>query len=392
MLVEPRRLGHVGETNGSGPAALVEPVPALGHEQLERAQRQLPLPGFGELAQRRLRAARVLAIGAGGLGSASVPYLAGAGVGTIGIVDDDVVEISNLHRQVAHGIADIGRPKTASLADRVRETDRAVTVHEHRHRLTAANALDVFREYDLVIDGSDNFSTRYLANDAAQLLDKPLVWGAILQYQGQVGVAWHRHGPGYRDLFPAPPAPEDVIDCAGGGVLPGLCGTVGSLLATEAMKLITGLGDPLLGRVLVYDSLTARTREILYGRDPEAAPVTELIDYEAFCAGADGPASVSAAEAIELLRGPDAPVLLDVRTREERRGRRIPGALSVPLDELEQRLSEFTGPVLVHCERGPRSVRASRLLESVAQPRYVQGGIDALARLAPELLEEEPAS
>uniref|UniRef100_UPI0025E6AAE2 ThiF family adenylyltransferase n=1 Tax=uncultured Agrococcus sp. TaxID=382258 RepID=UPI0025E6AAE2 len=248
-------------------------------------------------------------------------------------------------------------------------------------------------EYDLVIDGSDNFPTRYLANDAAQLLDLPLVWGAILQYHGQVGIAWHRHGPGYRDLFPEPPAPEDVVDCAGGGVLPGLCGTVGSLLATEALKLITGLGDPLLGRVLVYDSLAARTRELCYDRDPEAEPVTELIDYEAFCAGDDGPASVTAAEAIELLRGPDAPPLLDVRTREEHRGRRIPGALSVPLDELEQRIAEFTGPVLVHCERGPRSITAARLLESVAQPRYVQGGIDALARFTSELLEEEePAS
>src|SRR5690606_11174957 len=278
---------------------------------------QISLPGFGEEAQRRLAAARVLVIGAGGLGSASVPYLAGAGVGTIGVVDDDVVELSNLHRQIAHSTADIGRSKTASLADTVHALDPSITVIEHCDRLTSQNALDIFSQYDLVLDGSDNFPTRYLANDAASLAGIPLVWGAILQYHGQVGVAWHSRGPGYRDLFPVPPEPGTVPDCAAGGVLPGLCGTVGSLLATEAMTLIAGVGEPLVGRVLVYDALAARTREIEFGRDPEAEPVTELIDYALFCGSSEdefgAPESATAAELAEALRSAGQSVLIDVR-------------------------------------------------------------------------------
>lgn len=198
----------------ASPPPLVEAGEALTGEQAERAARQMLLPGFGELAQRRLRAARVLVIGAGGLGSASVPYLAGAGVGTIGIVDDDVVELSNLHRQIAHGTADVGRRKVASLAEAARSIDPGVRVVEHDLRLTSANALEIFGAYDLVIDGSDNFPTRYLSNDAAQLAGIPLVWGAILGYHGQLGVAWHARGPGYRDLFPVPPAPDEVVTCA----------------------------------------------------------------------------------------------------------------------------------------------------------------------------------
>lgn len=389
------------------PAPLVAPAAELAPEQRSRAARQIALPGFGELAQRRLRAARVLVIGAGGLGSAAIPYLVGAGIGAIGVVDDDAVELSNLHRQVAHGTADVGRPKTASIAGAARALDPSVAIEQHPLRLTSANALGLFARYDLVIDGSDNFPTRYLANDAAELAGIPLVWGAILQYHGQVGVAWHAHGPGYRDLFPAPPAPEDVVDCGTGGVLPGLCGTVGSLLATEAMKLITGIGDPLIGRVLLYDALAARFRELPYARDPEAAPVTSLIDYELFCAGAgaDAPAplSVSAEDLAAELRAGAHPALLDVRGAEERAARRIAGSAAVPLDALEgaaaaeAALAEALGAdpsalgrVTVYCERDPRSVRAARLLtERGVATRYLRGGIRALAGIAPELLEGE---
>lgn len=377
------------------PEPLVAPAASLPADRRERAQRQLLLPGFGEEAQRRLHAARVLVIGAGGLGSASVPYLVGAGVGTIGIVDDDRVELSNLHRQIAHGTADVGRPKTASLADAAARLDPGVRVVEHRLRLDSSNALELFGDYDLVIDGSDNFPTRYLANDAAQLARVPLVWGAILQFHGQVGVAWHEHGPGYRDLFPAPPAPGDVVDCGTGGVLPGLCGTVGSLLATEAMKLITGVGEPLIGRVLLYDALAARTRELSFSRDPAAEPVSALIDYERFCAGGSlAPPSVTAPElAAELRSG--APVrLLDVRTTAERDARRIAGSEGLPVEELEAGaevpgVDSGTGAVVtVYCERDPRSIRAARLLaDRGASVRYLSGGVRAIADVAPELLE-----
>ncbi|UEJ82955.1 ThiF family adenylyltransferase [Brachybacterium halotolerans subsp. kimchii] len=434
--------GAQGPADGAqGPAAatpvpLVAPGAPLSPEQSERARRQLALPGFDETAQRRLAAARVLVIGAGGLGTASVPYLVGAGVGTIGIVDDDVVDLVNLHRQVAHRTADVGRAKTSSLADAARALDPAVRVHEHRLRLTAANALDVLSGYDLVLDGSDNYPTRYLVNDAAQLAGIPLVWGAILQHHGQVSVAWHEQGPGYRDLFPAPPAPEDVVSCTTGGVLPGLCGTVGSLMATEALKLICGIGRPLIGRVLVYDALAARTREIPFARDPQAQPVTSLVDYELFCAGPDAPPSIGADELAALLRaargasaeagagadarseadaraGADAraeadgraPWILDVRDPKEAARLRIPGAHLLPLAELEARAEDAAGtdllagaapapgergPLVVHCERDPRSVRAARLLAAHGgdDVRYLRGGIQELDRVAPDLLTE----
>ncbi|WBL19842.1 ThiF family adenylyltransferase [Citricoccus sp. NR2] len=408
--------------------ALVDPVPALSAEQRDRAARQIRLPGFGEEAQRRLAAARVLVIGAGGLGSASVPYLVGAGIGTIGVVDDDVVELSNLHRQIAHGTDDLGRAKVDSLAETAARLDPGVRIVTHRERLTSVNALDVFADYDLVVDGSDNFATRYLSNDAAQLTGIPLVWGSILQFHGQVSVAWHEHGPGFRDLFPVPPAPEDVLSCGEGGVLPGLCGTIGSLLATEVMKLVTGVGEPLLGRVLVYDALAAGTREITYRRDPEAVAVTELIDYELFCAGgATAPEGVDAgAFAREYSGGfsggaggsddggpdPARPVLIDVRTAEVHAQRSIPGARLLPLDALDAAadqgpdavrglpaladlVADGTGPdVVVHCERDPRSIRAARILREAGfdRVRYLRGGIRALTTAAPELVKSNETS
>lgn len=383
-------------TASARPGPLVAPGPELDADSAARARRQITLPGFGDLAQRRLRAARVLVIGAGGLGSAVVPYLAGAGIGRIGIIDDDTVELSNLHRQIAHGTADIGRGKVDSIADSVAALTPHTTVDRHAFRLTAANALELFREYDLVIDGSDNFPTRFLANDAAELTGIPLVWGAILQYSGQVGVAWHAHGSGYRDLFPEPPDAREVLDCATGGVLPGLCGTVGSLLATEAMKLITGIGEPLIGRVLVYDALAARTRELRVNRDPLRAPATHLVDASLACAAPDPAAASSPVPGAELLDGAGLVSrlragdvrLVDVRSLAEHAERRLRDSECVPLDLIEAG-APVSGPVVLYCERDPRSQRAATALlaRGAVDVAILRGGIDALARLAPELIE-----
>jgi molybdopterin/thiamine biosynthesis adenylyltransferase len=331
---------------------LVEPGPSLDAAQVSRYSRQLMLPGFGETAQRRFRAARVLVIGAGGLGSTVVPALAAAGVGTIGVIDDDDVELSNLHRQLSHGVDDIGRSKVDSLADTVSAIDPECDVRRHQVRATSANLPRILADYDLLIDGSDNFPTRYLANDAAVLAGIPLVWAAVLRFHGQVGVSWHGHGPTYRDLFPAPPPADEALSCELGGVLPTLCAVIGSLAATEALKLIAGVGEPLLGRVLVYDALTARTREIAYGISDDAASVAELIDYELFC-GVDVYASgeapeISAAELLRLMRAGDRPLLLDVREPDESRARRIPDSALIPLGALgEAALPDAGGGALV---------------------------------------------
>lgn len=376
--------------------ALVAPGAELSGEQAQRAARQLSLPGFDEVSQRRLAAARVLVIGAGGLGSACIPYLVGAGVGIVGIVDDDVVELSNLHRQITHTTANIGKSKTASLAEAATALDPNVKVIEHNLRLDSANALEIFANYDLVIDGSDNFPTRYLSNDAAQLTGIPLIWGSILQHHGQVSVAWHEHGPGYRDLFPVPPAPGTVPDCAAGGVLPGLCGTIGSLLATEALKLVAGLGQPLVGKVLIYDALAASTRTLEYSRDPQAPEITGLIDYVLFCAGSLPEAGAIGAEALaEALAGLETPVLLDVRSEDERAQQHISGSLHLPLPQLEAaiesgaELEQIPEYVTVYCARGPRSQRAASLLATRGiKANYLDGGLPALAEVAPNLLAE----
>ncbi|MEJ6489408.1 ThiF family adenylyltransferase [Leucobacter sp. USCH14] len=400
------------ERASARPGPLVAPVTSLTAAATARAQRQIALPGFGGEAQRRLAGASVLVVGAGGLGCASAPYLAGAGIGRIGLLDEDLVELSNLHRQVTHRAADVGRPKVDALAETVLALDPSITVDRHRVRLSAENALDLFAEYDLVLDGSDNFPTRYLTNDAAELTGTPLVWGAILQYSGQVSVAWHAHGPGYRDLFPAPPPPESVLNCADGGVLPGLCGTVGALMATEALKLITGLGDPLIGRVLLYDALAARTRELHVRRDPAATPIAELIDYELFCGTAQSAPTAhalgaDAADFAEELRAGAAIRVIDVRTAEEFAERRVGSATRIAVDRIEAgdlagRVGDGSSgdgagglhaggvdaPIRVYCERDPRSIRAAEALASqgFADVRFVRGGIAQLARVAPDLI------
>ncbi|MGN8026666.1 ThiF family adenylyltransferase [Microbacterium sp. 22242] len=375
--------------------ALVEPGPELQPEHIARYSRQLMLPGFGEDAQRRLRAARVLVIGAGGLGSALVPVLAGSGVSTIGIIDDDAVELSNLHRQLSHGVADVGRPKTDSLADTVRAIDPAVAVMRHAERATAANLPGILAGYDLLVDGSDNFPTRYLADDAARLAGKPLVWGSILRFQGQVGVSVPEAG--FRDLFPVPPAPDEVLSCELGGVLPSLCTAIGSFMATEVIKLVTGVGEPLVGRVLFYDALTARTREIPFARADDAPSVTGLVDYDLFCgiAGDDLPV-LSAAELLRRLRDGRPMRLLDVREPHEVAQRRIPGAETLPLGTLEDGTDPVAAgpgePLVVYCEKDPRSRRAVRALRARGiDALYLAGGIRAFAAVGGETLEGDRA-
>jgi molybdopterin/thiamine biosynthesis adenylyltransferase/rhodanese-related sulfurtransferase len=381
-----------------------------------RYLRQQTLPGFGTTGQAALAAARVLVIGAGGLGSSVLPALTAAGVGTLGIIDDDTVETTNLHRQYLHGEGDVGRTKIASAVDTLAALNSQVTVVGHTERLTSANALRLFADYDVVIDGSDNFPTRYLANDAAALSGIPLVWGAVSQYAGQAGVCWADRAPQYRDLFPTPPPPGTVLSCADGGVLPTVCAVIGAILATETIKLITGIGTPLLGKVTTFDALSGGFREIAYARDPSAAPITELIDYDLFCglapAVADGAVSdtITPAElADEIAHGhtrdsaltevvaePDGSfhsygtplTLLDVREPWEVQIAHLPGAVVIPLGllegELEQGIAGLdpTSPVVAYCHHGVRSATALDMLRShgFTAARHLEGGIDAWSR------------
>lgn len=377
---------------------LVEPGPPLPPDRLARYSRQLSLPGFDEEAQRRLANARVLVIGAGGLGSATVPYLASAGVGTIGVIDTDVVELSNLHRQIVHGVSDIGRSKLDSLADTIAAMDPATTVIAHREHLGSGNILHLLENYDILLDGSDNFPTRYLANDAAALTGTPLVWGAILQYSGQLSVAWAQHGPTYRDLFPTPPAPGTVPSCAEGGVLPSVCAVIGALMSAETIKIITGIGSPLIGTVTTYDALTGRFRDIAYARSEEAGPITELIDYDAFCglsepisgelatagtsstsAGDFGDA-IDAEELAGLLSSGIDIQLVDIREPFERQIAVIEPSDAVPLGSLMMRLDAIRrdAPVVLYCHSGVRSAHALALLRGAGfeNVHHLSGGID----------------
>ncbi len=383
---------------------LVSPGPPLPPERLARFSRQLLMPGFGEIAQRRLSNARVLVVGAGGLGSASVPYLAAAGVGTIGVIDSDVVEPSNLHRQVAHGMRDIGRSKVDSIADTVAAIDPDVRFHRHDLRLDSHNARDLLDGYDLVMDGSDNFPTRYLTNDAAALAHKPLVWGAILRYSGQASVSWADHGPTYRDLFPSPPGPDEILNCADGGVLPTVCAVIGAIMCGEAIKIITGIGDLLIGRVTTYDALSGRYRELEYGRDPDAAPITELIDYELFCSGsashtahhdttdrADGADDTIDVQTLSRHLANRSPIqLVDVRELFEAKIVCLPDAEVIPLGALVGSLDRIRTdvPVVVYCHHGTRSRMALDLLQSrgFSNVQHLDGGVDAYAtRVDPAL-------
>jgi molybdopterin/thiamine biosynthesis adenylyltransferase/rhodanese-related sulfurtransferase len=365
--------------------------------QYERYQRHLTLPEIGLAGQQALFGARVLLIGAGGLGCPLAQYLAAAGVGTIGIVDFDVVDASNLHRQVLYGTADVGRPKTEVAAERIAAMNPEVRVERHDVSLSSANALELLGRYDVIVDGTDNFPTRYLTNDACVLLGKPNVHGAVFRFDGQATVFDARHGPCYRCLFPEPPPPGSVPSCAEGGVLGVLPGLVAMIQATETVKIVTDIGAPLYGRILQYDALRMEFREFRLKRDPGcplcgAHPtLTELIDYEGFCGvpavqpTAPGAASVTAVEvAARRERGEDF-LLLDVRDEDELEKARIEGALFIPLGELERRLGELEEwrdrPIVVHCHRGIRSAKACQLLlaKGFEKAEKLTGGIDAWA-------------
>jgi molybdopterin/thiamine biosynthesis adenylyltransferase/rhodanese-related sulfurtransferase len=339
-----------------------------------RFTRQIALPGFGARGQERLTAARVLVVGAGGLGSSVIPTLAAAGVGELGIIDDDLVELSNLHRQSIHSAADIGRAKVESAAAAVARANPDTLVHAIETRVTPANALELFADYDIVIDGSDNFATRYLVDDAASITGIPSVWGAVSQYGGQAGVSWAERGPTYRDLFPAPPPPGSVVSCEIGGVLPTVCAVIGSIMATEALKILSGVGTPLLGRVTTYDALTGGFREVQFERSSPAA--TELADYNALCGM---PESLSALELAQLT---DV-TLVDVREPWEAAIASIPGSVLIPLSALESAIDELdlSKPVVIYCHSGVRSAYARAMLSSHGiTASHLDGGIDAWAQ------------
>jgi sulfur-carrier protein adenylyltransferase/sulfurtransferase len=364
----------------------------LSHDELIRYSRHLILPEIGLAGQERLKAARVLLVGAGGLGSPAALYLAAAGIGTIGLIDFDVVDRSNLQRQVVHGTAAVGTSKLVSARGRLADLNPHVQVETIEARLTAANALEHLRGWDVVLDGSDNFPTRYLVNDACVLLKLPTVYGAVLRFEGQVSVFDARRGPCYRCLYREPPPPELVPSCAEGGVVGVVPGIIGSLQALEAIKLITGIGTPLIGRLVLFDGMKLQFREIALTKDPECVvcgphpTVTGLIDYEAFCGVGAPPVAngeISATDAAAA-RGRDrSVVLLDVREPFEWDIVHVDGARHVPLRELPARLRELDGhaEVLVYCHHGTRSRQAMELLRAAgfSKVRSVRGGIDAWA-------------
>jgi molybdopterin/thiamine biosynthesis adenylyltransferase/rhodanese-related sulfurtransferase len=374
-------------------------LPPLDAQELQHYSRHLLIPQIGRTGQQRLKAARVIIVGAGGLGSPLALYLAAAGVGTLGIVDFDHVDRSNLHRQVLYGTEDVGTPKLDAATRRLRSLNPHVTVVPHAVCLTADNALDVLRPYDLVVDGTDNFATRYLVNDACVLLGKPNVYAAIFRFEGLLSVFAHGDGPCYRCLYPEPPPPDLVPSCAEGGVLGVLPGIVGALQAAEAIKLLAGIGDSLSGRLLQFDALSMRMREFTVQRDPHCPvcgsepTLRTLIDYDEFCAG---PSETTVVEEIDaaglqrLLAAPGAPMLIDVRNADEAAIARIDGARLIPLPELEGALHglDLHTPVICYCQAGVRSERAGRLLmhHGFTQVRHLRGGIQAwLAARQPAL-------
>ena len=357
----------------------LDPAPPFRADQYERYKRHLALPEFGAEAQQALLASRVLLIGAGGLGCPLAQYLAAAGVGTLGIVDFDVIDASNLQRQVLYGTGDVGRPKAEVARERILALNPDVKVEVHAVRLASDNALAILGDYDVVVDGTDNFPTRYLANDACVLLGKPNVHGSIFRFEGQATVFDARRGPCYRCLYPEPPPPGSVPSCAEGGVLGVLPGIVALIQATETIKLLTGIGEPLIGRLLQYDALEMSFQEFRLRKDPacpvcgEAPNVTELIDYDGFCGvprSVDEPAvREKSAVDVAAMRARGEPfLLLDVREPAEWEAARIEGARLVPLGELASRIGELeawrTKRVVVHCRSGARSAKAARLLQA----------------------------
>ncbi len=369
----------------------------LRPDQFERYRRHLTLPEFGLEGQQRLLSGAVLLIGAGGLGCPAAQYLAAAGVGRIGLIDDDVVDASNLQRQILYATTDLGRSKVEVAKERLEGLNPDVRVEAHALRLDSTNALELFSEYDVIVDGTDNFPTRYLSNDACVLLGKPNVHGSIFRFEGQASVFDATRGPCYRCLYPEPPPPGAVPSCAEGGVLGILPGTIGLVQATETLKLLTGLGQPLYGRLLHYDALEASWREFKMQKDPDcpicgkSPEIRELIDYEGFCGmparEEGGTAEVvpqcSAARVAERLAAGEPLFLLDVREPDEVERARIEGAHWIPLGDLEKRIGELEPargrPIVVYCHRGRRSLEAVRKLLALGfeTAENLDGGIEA---------------
>jgi len=375
---------------------LVEPAESLSIDEVRRYSRHLIIPDVAMDGQKRLKNAKVLCIGAGGLGSPALMYLAAAGVGTLGIVEFDTVDESNLQRQIIHGQSDVGRSKAESARDSVQEINPLIQVNLHEERLDSSNVMELFAQYDLIVDGTDNFATRYLVNDAAVLLGKPYVWGSIYRFDGQASVFWAEYGPCYRCLYPEPPPPGMVPSCAEGGVLGVLCASIGSIQATEAIKLLTGIGEPLLGRLMVYDALEMNYRKIKVRKDPNCAvcgehpTVTELIDYEAFCGvvseeaqqAAQG-STITAAELKDLLDSDKPVYLVDVREPAEWEIVRIPGATLIPKDEILRGEALASLPqdkqIVMYCKTGVRSAETLAAVKNAgfADAVHVQGGVTA---------------
>ncbi|MEO7267958.1 MAG: molybdopterin-synthase adenylyltransferase MoeB [Knoellia sp.] len=364
---------------------------ALSVDEARRYSRHLLLPDVGVDGQLRLKDARILVVGAGGLGSPALLYLAAAGVGTLGIVDDDAVEVSNLQRQVIHGMGDVGRPKVESATSAIAALNPFVTVRTHRLRLDSSNALDIIGDYDIVLDGSDNFPTRYLVSDACALAGKPHVWGAVSGFTGEVSVFSWRDGPTYRHFHPEPPPAGSVPSCAEGGVLGVVCSAVGSMMVTEALKLVLGLGRPLSGAVMRYDALAMTFDEVALAPDPDAVAVTELVDYADFCGVVSRPSEPAHEIDVDQCHawledraaGRRDFVLVDVREPGERAVHLIPGAVSVPLSVLRdgEGLADVdpSATVVLHCKAGGRSLEALSLLRNrgFEDVHHVRGGSNA---------------
>jgi adenylyltransferase/sulfurtransferase len=373
---------------------LVEPAAELTVDEVRRYSRHLIIPDVGMTGQKRLKNAKVLCVGAGGLGSPALLYLAAAGVGTLGIVDFDVVDESNLQRQVIHGQSDIGRSKAESARDSIREINPYVNVIVHQERLDSDNAMQIFADYDLIVDGTDNFATRYLVNDACVLLGKPYVWGSIYRFDGQASVFWAEYGPCYRCLYPEPPPPGMVPSCAEGGVLGVLCASIGSIQVNEAIKLIAGIGEPLAGRLMIYDALEMTYRSVKVRKDPECPvcgknpTVTELIDYEEFCGAVSEEAQEAAAgstiTARQLKDMQDADeniFLVDVREPNEYEIVSIPGSVLIPKGEFLSGAALERLPqdkrVVLHCKSGARSAECLAIVKNAgfSDAVHVGGGV-----------------
>ena len=382
------------------PPALVSPGPALTVDEVRRYSRHLIIPDVAMAGQQRLMNAKVLCVGAGGLGSPALMYLAAAGVGTLGIVEFDTVDESNLQRQIIHGQSDIGKSKAQSAKEKISEINPYVNVITHEVRLDNSNVKEIFSLYDIIVDGTDNFATRYLVNDACVLLKKPYVWGSIYRFDGQASVFWAEYGPCYRCLYPEPPPPGMVPSCAEGGVLGVLCATIGSIQTTEAVKVITGVGEPMIGSLMIYDALEMSFRKVKVRKDPNCplcgdnpTQVDLLPDYDAFCGVLSDAAEVavkdstiSVTELASKIAANEGFYLVDVREPSEFEIVRIPGSHLIPkqgfLDGTVLATLPQDKPIILHCKSGVRSAECLAILKGAgfADATHVAGGVIAWAK------------